>query len=283
MRSNSHFLHFILLPLILGLSLTALAQKSEDKKRDFCDYNNYSYNKKVSFKEARELTISAGSVVNIDARRNGGISVKGENRSDVLVRACIQTLGKTETEAAAVAKNVRIETGSVIRAEGGDDEKTWSVSYEIIVPRNSNLKLTANNGGIWVSSVEGNIEFETLNGGVNIANAAGDVRGRTTNGGVNVSLSGSGWRGGGLDVQTTNGGVMLSIPDNYAARIEAGTVNGGFTSDIAGLKTTENNDNDNYYSRKKRISADLNGGGATIRVTTTNGGVKVVTKENKVN
>jgi hypothetical protein len=37
-----------------------------------------------------------------------------------------------------------------------------------------------------------------------------DVRGRTTNGGVNVQLNGNTWKGVGLNVETTNGGVNLS-------------------------------------------------------------------------
>lgn len=274
MTSNKHFLRFILLPLILGFSLTAFGQdEAETKKRDFCSYNNYSYNNKASYKEAREFTVAAASEINVDARRNGGISVRGENRSDVLIRACINTTGETEAEAAALAKSIRIETGSTIRAEGADDEKNWSVSFEIIVPRNSNLNLTANNGGISVKSVEGNIEFTTKNGGVSVADAAGDVRGKTTNGGVSVTLSGNAWRGGGLDVTTTNGGVSLAMPENYAARVETGTVNGGFTSEIRGLGVTDEERGRN----SRKISTDLNGGGAPIRVTTINGGVRIIT------
>ena len=48
--------------------------------------------------------------------------------------------------------------------------------------------------------VDGALEFETQNGGVSLSDVAGDVKGKTQNGGVNVSLSGSSWRGGGLDV-----------------------------------------------------------------------------------
>lgn len=277
MSSSKQFLRFILLPLILGLSLSVFGQKTENKTRSFCDYDNYSYNGKVSFKEARELTAAAGSEINVDARRNGGISVKGENRSDVLIRACIQTTGTTEAEAAALAKNIRIETGSQIRAANESDENNWSVSYEILVPRNSNLNLTAKNGGIAVRSVEGNIEFTTQNGGVSVKDAAGDVKGRTTNGGVSVELSGTNWRGNGLDVETTNGGVHLSIPENFAARIETGTVNGGFKSEIGALNVSEDG-NGSHGRTKKRISTDLNGGGATVRVVTVNGGIKIVSE-----
>jgi hypothetical protein len=99
---------------------------------------------------------------------------------------------------------------------------------------------------------------------------AGDVKGKTRNDGVSVELSGNAWRGNGLDVETTNGGVKLSMPENYAARVETGTVNGGFKSEIIQLNMERNE-----KTRGVRINTALNGGGAPIRVVTTNGGIKI--------
>jgi len=140
------------------------------------------------------------------------------------------------------------------------------------VPRSTDLNLTAHNGGISISSVEGRLEFETTNGGVSLSDIAGEVKGKTTNGGVNVALFGNSWKGSGLDVQTSNGGVNLSIPETYAANIETGTVNGGFRSDIASLNVERN---EGERPRVTRVNTQLNGGGAPIRVMTTNGGIKI--------
>ena len=273
-KFNTQFF-LILLPLFfVCCGLTVIAQDDKYERRDFCSDYSYSNGKQRSFRETRETTVAAGGAINVDARRNGGISVKGENRADVLVRACIQTMGKTDAEAESLAKNIRIETNSTIHAENSSDESNWSVSYEILVPHTTDLNLTAYNGGIAISSVEGNIQFQTKNGGVSIRDAAGNVKGGTQNGGVTVALSGNAWRGTGLDVETKNGGVNLQLPENYAAHIETGTVNGGFHSSIAGISVPE----DDYRTgriAKKRISTDLNGGGAPIRVITTNGGVTV--------
>lgn len=260
---------------LLGI-IASGQNKAEEKAKngDFCQNYNYSNNDRASFKETREINLPASGSVNVDGKRNGGIRVKGESRSDVLVRACVQTMGATDEEARAVAKNIRIETGSTIQAMSAGDESNWSVSYEILVPRTTNLSLTAHNGGININSVEGAIEFETTNGGVSLSDVAGSVKGKTTNGGLNVALSGNAWRGSGLDVQTTNGGVNLQMSESYAAHIETGTVNGGFKSGISGLSLA-GDDEANGGNRKKRISTDLNGGGATIRVITTNGGVRI--------
>ncbi len=245
------------------------------KQKEFCSNNNWSNGDKVSFSEVRDMTIPATGSLAVDGGRNGGVSVKGENRSDILVRACVQAWGISDAEAKAIASNIRIGTGGVVKAEG--PEEGWSVSYEARVPNFTNLKLNAHNGGISINSVEGTLEFETMNGGVNLSNVAGEVRGRTTNGGVNVSLSGNSWKGNGLDVQTTNGGVNLSLPEGYAANIETGTVNGGFKSDIPALNITTEDAKGGWANRSKQINTAINGGGAPIKVTTKNGGIKIGT------
>src|SRR6185295_15476899 len=100
------------------------------------------------------------------------------------------------------------------------------------VPARSDLDLTSMNGGISVSDVGGTIRLETLNGGLSLDSLSGDVRGRTTNGGVSARLAGRSWDGSGLDLATTNGGVSLTIPEDFDAHVETGTVNGHLDVDL---------------------------------------------------
>jgi hypothetical protein len=241
----------------------------------FCSNNNWSSNDRVSFNELRETTISAGAIT-VDAGKNGGIGIKGEDRGDILVKACIQAWGPSDAAARAAVSSVRINTAGVIKADGADDQN-FSVSYQILVPKNTSLKLVAHNGGISISNVDSTAEFATMNGGVSLMNVAGDFRGRTQNGGVTVSLTGRAWKGTGLDVNTLNGGVHISIPEDYSAHIETGTVNGGFSSDIPALDVVARDANGHRRPGAK-ISTSLNGGGAPIRVGTTNGGVRITSQ-----
>jgi len=261
--------YFTLLLATFCLFGSVVSAQDKMKNKEFCSNDNY-YGDKVSFRELRESTVSGGSLT-VDGKRNGGIKVRGENRSDILIRACVQTWDTTDEAAKAIAKNIRIETtGSTVRAEGMSEESKSSVSYEILVPRSTNLKLTTHNGGIGINGVDGTIEFEANNGGVSLYDVAGDVKGKTKNGGVSVTLLGNTWKGSGLDVETTNGGVSLSLPETYAARIETGTVNGGFKSDFGALNVERTD-----RTRGVQINTDLNGGGAPIRVITRNGGIKI--------
>lgn len=280
----------------IGISATAvLAQDHKDMadklktkalkaEKTFCGGNQWSDGDRVSVSDLREMTVASSGTLNVDAGKNGGISVKGEDRGDVLVRACVQAWGVSDESARSIIGGIRINTGGEVRAEGptsSDGNTHWSVSYQILVPRNTSTKLTAHNGGISISGVDGNAEFSTLNGGVNLSNVSGSVKGRTTNGGVNVTLAGNSWKGSGLDVQTTNGGVNLTLPATYAANIETGTVNGGYKSDIPSLNITQEDvkGDGHYRPRARRIATAINGGGAPIKIITTNGGVKINTLE----
>lgn len=274
MKVTLNIRYYLLLVILLCAS-SAFAQEDKSERYEFCTENsNWSGDGRASFKDLRETIVPAPGSLNVDAGKNGGISIEGESRNDVLVRACVQAWAKTRDEANAIAKSIQIETGSNVRANAPSGAENYAVSFEIRVPRTMNLELKAHNGGISIDSVEGNIKFETQNGGVKLDELSGDVRGRTQNGGVKVELDGATWRGSGLDVETRNGGVKISMPANYSARVETGTVNGGFKSDIPALNIS-NTDGENKWNRKKQISTDLNGGGPTIRVVTTNGGVKI--------
>ena len=220
--------------------------------------------------EIKEQTLAAqASTIEVDGRMNGGVSIKGWERNEILMRARIQTAGPTEAEANELAKQIKIETaGAKIFASGPANrpDHWWSVSYEIFVPHRSNLSLKTNNGGISIADVSGRLEFSALNGGVSLRRVGGHVKGGTTNGGLNVELSGERWDGEALDVNTTNGGVSMSIPENYSAHLETGTVNGHLSVDFP--VTVQGN-------ITRELAVNLGAGGATIRAMTTNGGVKI--------
>jgi DUF4097 and DUF4098 domain-containing protein YvlB len=273
--SDKQLCRFAFLFAILCLSGSAVfAQdnaENQTKSNDFCQNNDYSHGEnKAAFNEVRETTLRAGGLLNVDGKRNGGIRVKGSDRADILIRACIRARADSDQAARALARNIRIETSPVVHAENSTEESNWAVSYEILVPRSTNLKLTTLNGGIGITGVDGTAEFTATNGGIHLSDVAGDVKGKTTNGGLHIELTGNSWKGAGLDVETTNGGVHLSLPETYAAHIETGTVNGGYRSNINSLNVERKD-----RSQAARLSTDLNGGGPTVRVITTNGGVHI--------
>jgi DUF4097 and DUF4098 domain-containing protein YvlB len=234
-----------------------------------CRQNSYFNDRLSSFCEMREQTLAPTGAIAIDGRQNGGVSVKGWDQNQVLIRARVRTGAPTESEAEALAKQIRIETsGAKIFASGPEPRKDyhWEVSYEVFVPRRSDLSVETHNGGVVIADVNGRIDFNALNGGVVLKRIGGAVRGSTTNGGLVIELSGDRWDGESMDVSTTNGGIVMSVPENYSARLETGTVNGSvhvdFPVTVQGRIT-------------KQVALNLGSGGATVKAMTTNGGVQL--------
>jgi hypothetical protein len=263
----------LLATAVVGLAtLAPLSAQQLAQSQDWCRDQRWG-NDRCGACEVRQYTLMSGGTLSIDAAPNGGIEVRGGSRGDVVIEARIVATADSEARAREILAGVRVDAVSdKVSADGPSGlgrREGWHVSYRASVPTQMSLSLRSTNGGITISDVEGRIEARTVNGGVKFSNLAGDVTGRTSNGGVDVDLSGATWVGGGLDVETSNGGVRLRIPEQYSARLEAGTVNGGFEIDFP-LTVQGRVD--------REVSANIGAGGPLIRVRTNNGGLKVTKK-----
>ncbi len=256
---------------ILAAALTVsvspvLAQDRTVADDEWCE--GHDRQEGVSVCEVREWTLSAPGELSVDASPNGGISVEAWDRGQMQVRAKVHAWAETEADARDMVERIDVKAGSSVSAKGpkADRHHGWAVSYRILVPRDTDLDLSSTNGGIAIGGIRGELRFRTTNGGIDLQDVAGDVEGRTTNGGVHVALSGPTWDGKGMSVQTTNGGVRMSLPSDYSAHLEAGTTNGGLTIDFP---VTVQGKID------RKLSVDLGHGGPPVRITTTNGGVRI--------
>jgi DUF4097 and DUF4098 domain-containing protein YvlB len=270
--------------MLLTAALTSplLAQRtrrysdSPDPERAIQDWldqcregRNRSNNDRERFCEVRENRLDPTRSLDIDGRENGGVSVHGWDRSQILVLAKIQAEGEDQDEARDVASQINIVTDDGrVRAEGPSTrrQQSWSVSYDVWAPRETDLRLVTHNGGVSVEDISGRLDLNAVNGGIALQRVSGDVHGETTNGPLNVDLDGDRWRGAGLDLRTTNGPVNLTIPDGYSARLETGTVNGPMHIDFP--VTLQGNIG-------RHITTDLGNGGAPVRAMTTNGPVNI--------
>lgn len=232
-----------------------------------CEVRERGDSDRAQYAEEKQQTLAHSPLIKINSSPNGRIVIHGADRSDVLVHACIHARAATEQEAKSIASQVQIARGpGEIEPTGPKQERDrqWWVSYEVWVPHQSNLNASNVNGGIRIEDVDGNIDANNVNGGMQLARLAGQVKSRTVNGGVRVELAGSGWRGQGLEVSTTNGGIHFAVPENYSANVDASTVNGGIHCDfpisVQGKLT-------------KHVQFQMGGGGAGIRTSTVNGGV----------
>ena len=207
---------------------------------EWCE-NEGNYNRgDYSFHcEVREISLASNrDLWEVDSGINGGVSVEGWDQDEVLLRAKVYSRASTTERAEAISDGIEIETDNRIEAdipnlnEGRRDKESVTVSYQLFIPRESNLSLKTHNGGVRITNINGEVDFNVLNGGVKLTDMAGWVEGHTTNGGIEVSLAGTSWEGEGMDIRTTNGGVKINVPDAYSAQLETGTVNGSMKIDF---------------------------------------------------
>jgi len=253
---------------LLSLSVPLIAQLRDNTERQLTCTNRGYNNDRPRHCELREQTLPSIGRLNIDAGQNGGTTVKGWLRGDVLVRARIEASADTEGAAAIMTSRVLIDgSGGQVRASGPDPAQNsgWSITYEIFVPQTTDLTLKTFNGGINISDVRGRLTFEGMNGGVHLARVAGEITGRTVNGGIDVELA-AGSDARQMELSTVNGGVTVAMPANYSARVQTETGMGRVQSDFP-LPPDGGN------ARSHRMDFSIGAGGPPVHITTGNGSI----------
>lgn len=253
-----------------GVPVFAQMQDNTEKKLT-CSNGGYDSDR-ARHCEIREQSMASIGRLSIDAGPNGGATVKGWLRSDVLVRARIDASAENEGAAANMVSRVMVDSsGGQVRATGPErtDNGGWSVSYEIFVPQVTDVTLKTNNGGLTISDVRGQIHFDAVNGGVHLKRVAGDVTGATVNGGIDVELTGTvaDWRQ--MELSTHNGGVTVAMPAHYSARVQAETGMGNIQSDFPLPPSSPGE------GRRRKMDFNIGAGGPPLHITTGNGGIRL--------
>jgi hypothetical protein len=154
--------------------------------------------------------------------------------------------------------------GSFFDWLSGDDVDA-SVRFEITVPKTMNLDIENTNGAIRLTDVAGKLELDTTNGRIEASRCAGTIDAETTNGRIEAELLRV-TPGQQNSLTTTNGRIVLSVPTGFSAELDAGTTNGAISTDLP-VATKLSGDN--------RLKGTINGGGALLKLRTTNGGIEI--------
>lgn len=236
---------------------------------------------------------------------NGKTCIRGEARDDIEVKACKSARAESADAAAHLLEDIHlvdVEMGGVLSLEV-EIPRRWnrhgSVNLEILVPdklrvevaatngkislaglRNS-VKARSSNGSVSVSDVVGDVDIMTSNAKVECSDTCGRLAARSSNGKIELdahrgSIDASTSNGlisvsvdevsrEGIVLATSNGRIVLDLPESVDADVDMQVDNGVIRNDRAlGGGTRETNG---------RVRGTLGRGGAPVKLRTSNGSI----------
>jgi len=217
---------------------------------------------------------------------NGRIVADAADGAEVVVEG--RRTAKASSDEAAkdllARLEIREEVGeSTVRVESRPPRLSGfnghEIEWTIKVPKGVTVDLRTINGGVRLTGLAGAVHARTTNGGVRGSILVPSVvEASSVNGGVDIELGAPLDATDSVEISTVNGGASLSLPSESKATISARAVNGGVRADD-GLRI-QRDEQENERGPRRRLSGTLNGGGARVEVSTTNGGVRLTRSAN---
>jgi hypothetical protein len=224
----------------------------------------------------RTYSLKPGGELRI-ANTNGKIDVEPGDGTEVVIRA--EKIARAATDAGARELLPRIEIKEDVspervflqtsKWEGFLIGAGFEVRYHVKAPKGVFVNVANTNGQIALTDLDGKVMARTTNGGVIAKGLTGGVEARTTNGGVNLDFASVGKDP--ISAKTTNGGVSISLPQDAKADLSATWTNGG-------MQVSPDLKIDVVEKSRRRFEGRMNGGGPTIELHTTNGGIRLKTR-----
>ena len=201
---------------------------------------------------------------------NGPVEVQGWDRDVVEVHA-VKTAKEKESDLDRVAIEVdaKPRAVSVTTRYPQNEGVEVTVEYSIRVPHSAHVEhIGTINGTLRISGIDAVDDLQTVNGNIEVYESGGNIHAHTTNGNVRLELAHLGDKNGAA-AETTNGSLLVAVPSDTQADLEARCLNGNFYSELP-LKI------ESTQQRPREIHGKLGSGGAPIHLRTVNGGIRLV-------
>jgi len=275
-----------LLFLITAISFSfAFGQEKKDKQTQAATLKRTTTkteNRKFSF----------GSSLTLLGAPFGSITIEGWNKSEVDITADIELTASTEEDLAMMAKvngfHIIEDFNSMRILTVGMHDKAymkkyaknfpkrllgqlWKVDYKIKVPANCDMEISAGKGAITLKGVEGAISLNAAESNVDLTLTGGYIRSTIGSGKVNINMASRGWRGVGTSIQLGAGEMILNLPTNFNAYINADVLrNGSLENNYPNLKPEKLT-----TATAKSIQGVAGTGGAPLKFVVGDGTLKI--------
>jgi DUF4097 and DUF4098 domain-containing protein YvlB len=206
---------------------------------------------------------------------NGAVEVQGWDRNEVEVHA-VKTAkqGEADLDRVSIDVDARPDAVSVSTRYPQNEGVEVAVEYTIHVPHGVHVEhIGTVNGTLRVSGLDNVQDLHTVNGDIDVFESGGNVHAHTTNGNLHVELLHPPDKLG-ATAETTNGSLVLAVPSDLQADVEARCLNGNFYSELPiAMESSE---------RPREMHGRLGHGGPPIHLRTVNGGIRLIVLRSSV-
>jgi hypothetical protein len=242
-----------------------------------CDVSLGNLSARATEEWTHTYPLTAGGEIRI-INTNGRIDIEGVDGTTLEVRAERIARGATDSAARELLPRIVIKENVAPDRVSLETERMngimigagFEVRYHVRAPKNALVNVTNTNGQVSVVGISGRVVAHTTNGGVKGTALTGGVDARSTNGGVSVDMASVGPER--ISLETTNGGVTLMLPEQAKATVSASCTNGGIS--VGSLDNFEVSE-----KSRRHLEGRLNGGGTEIELQTTNGGIRLRSRD----
>lgn len=244
------------LPLLLASGLAPGAQAgsisttintSDDEPMERCDQIKVRFGDRGNYlptarsEQQLKVSRSEASPLILHLSEGAGMRIQAWDRDEYSILVCKVAGARTSEKAQQTLDGIEASMHGGRLSSSGPEGGNWLIYLIVNAPKNAEMELQTENGGIGLTGVSGSIRASsengpiqltgcsqeiratTQNGPISISGGSGDIRLKAENGPISVDLSGVGWKGAGLEARTENGPLSLRLPGNYktGVRVEA--------------------------------------------------------------
>ena len=217
---------------------------------------------------------------------NGAIEVSGWDQDAVDISGTKQGRTQQAADELEVTVDHSANAVSVRVLRPSDRHQNLGARFVVKVPRHAVLdRLVSSNGAIRTTDGVGPARFRTSNGAIQVSGLAGSLEAQTSNGRVSANLLKA---DGPIRVETSNGSVEITLPDQFDEEVRAHTSNGSVTLRVPGAlnariaaRTSNGKISSDLDMRtngeisRNRLEGVIGAGGPLIDLTTSNGGIRI--------
>jgi DUF4097 and DUF4098 domain-containing protein YvlB len=206
---------------------------------------------------------------------NGPVELQGWDGDTVEIHAVKTAKNKeSDLDLVSIEVDAKCSAISVTTHYPQNEGVEVAVEYTVRIPNKARVEHVGTvNGTLRVSGIEAVQELRTVNGNIEVYDGGGSVHAHTTNGNVHLELLHLADKNGAV-AETTNGSVLVAVPVDTQADLEARCLNGNFSSELpVAFEST---------LRPREMHGKLGRGGPPLRLHTVNGGIRIVTLRSTV-